>query len=152
MLPLDMLDNWHKDYEVLERHYLYAEETPQAKQSVRIGRGGAYTDPKKKKYIRDLCEKFEDSMPNEVTISGLVRVRIVFCFPFPLAAKPPFTWTYLDKKTDLDNLCKPTLDSLKEILLNDDSQVVELQCRKIRWRQGKPGFIGIRVDEIRESR
>ena len=39
---------------------------------------------------------------------------------------------YSDKSLDIDNVPKPVIDSLKEIVFRDDSQVTDLLCRKRR--------------------
>ena len=39
---------------------------------------------------------------------------------------------YSDKSMDIDNVPKPVIDSLKEIVFRDDSHVTDLICRKRR--------------------
>ncbi len=49
---------------------------------------------------------------------------------------------YKQTKPDLDKLCRSTLDGLTNVLLKDDSQVVNLICTKIYANEGElPGAL-----------
>ena len=52
------------------------------------------------------------------------------------------------KKPDIDNLQKFVLDCLNEIVIRDDSQVVEIRARKVYSM--KPGTL-IRIRPINET-
>ena len=37
---------------------------------------------------------------------------------------------------DIDNICKPILDAMKDLIYVDDIQIVDLNCRKRHYSQG----------------
>lgn len=52
---------------------------------------------------------------------------------------------------DLDNIAKTVLDSLKGLLYEDDSQVIQLICKKDVHPMNTPGF-WVAVTELKEGR
>jgi len=77
-----------------------------------------------------------------------VMVQITFMFSRPkshynskgvLKQTAPF---YKNTKPDLDKLCRSTLDGITNVLLKDDSQVVNLICCKVYANEGElPGAL-----------
>ena len=77
-----------------------------------------------------------------------VMVQITFMFSRPkshynskgeLKKTAPF---YKSTKPDLDKLCRSTLDGITNVLIKDDSQVVNLMCCKVYANEGElPGAL-----------
>ena len=77
-----------------------------------------------------------------------VMVQITFMFSRPkshynskgeLKKTAPF---YKSTKPDLDKLCRSTLDGITNVLIKDDSQVVNLICCKVYANEGElPGAL-----------
>jgi Holliday junction resolvase RusA-like endonuclease len=77
-----------------------------------------------------------------------VMVQITFMFSRPKShynskgQLKPAAPLYKQTKPDLDKLCRSTLDGLTNVLLKDDSQVVNLICCKIYANEGElPGAL-----------
>lgn len=70
-----------------------------------------------------------------VFFEGPVAVRITFALPRPKSLSKSVI-AHL-KKPDLDKLARGSLDAMKGVLWNDDSQVVELSVRKV-YATGQP--------------
>ena len=77
-----------------------------------------------------------------------VMVQITFMFNRPKShynskgQLKPTAPLYKQTKPDLDKLCRSTLDGLTNVLLKDDSQVVNLICCKIYAEKGElPGAL-----------
>lgn len=75
-------------------------------------------------------------------------VQITFMFNRPKShynskgQLKPAAPLYKQTKPDLDKLCRSTLDGLTNVLLKDDSQVVNLICCKIYANEGElPGAL-----------
>lgn len=64
-----------------------------------------------------------------VFFHGPVTVRITFELPRPKSM--PKRVEHHVKKPDIDKLARGSLDAMKGVLWNDDSQVVELVARKV---------------------
>ena len=77
-----------------------------------------------------------------------VMAQITFMFSRPkshynskgeLKKTAPF---YKSTKPDLDKLCRSTLDGITNVLIKDDSQVVNLMCCKVYANEGElPGAL-----------
>ena len=149
-LLVDLLDDWNGPVKVLRTGYLVAEEPPQTKQSTRFGQGRAWTDPRKAKYIRILVKHFR-TMYSGPVLQGMLRLSILYAFPWTQKEAPfrRLGWAPTAKYVDVDNLLKPVKDSLKKIIMADDSQVVDVRARKIRYERG---LVAVRVDEITADR
>lgn len=145
-----LLDEWEAPIKIIRTGYLVAFEGPQAKQSTSFGGRHAFTPSKKRKYVKDLVRHFR-ACYDGVRLQGMIRLTVLFCFPWPQTevAFRSLGWALTDKHIDVDNLLKPVKDSLSGIIMNDDSQVVEVRARKIRY---KCGMIAVRVDEVVPNR
>ena len=85
---------------------------------------------------------------NEPITDRPVMVQITFMFNRPKShynskgQLKPTAPLYKQTKPDLDKLCRSTLDGLTNVLLKDDSQVVNLICCKIYAEEGElPGAL-----------
>lgn len=146
----DLLDNWDRPIKVIRTGYLQAVESPQAKQSVRFGNRRAFPDTKKVKYVKALADAFKADYGGP-PLKGMLRLTILYCFPWTQKQKAmeSLGWALTDKHVDVDNLLKPVKDALKKIIMDDDSQVVDVRARKIRY---KTALIVVRVDEVMPDR
>jgi crossover junction endodeoxyribonuclease RusA len=100
---------------------------PRAKQSFRYTEnGGGFTDPGVKAWQDTVSTKARQEMFGRDPITGPVAVRLVFV----LKTK---------RKIDIDNLSKGVLDSLKDIVFGDDSDVVNLHAVKHIMPKATPG-------------
>ena len=77
-----------------------------------------------------------------------VMVQITFMFNRPKShynskgQLKPTAPLYKQTKPDLDKLCRSTLDGITNVLIKDDSQVVNLICCKIYAEEGElPGAL-----------
>lgn len=77
-------------------------------------------------------------------LEGPVGLYLTFYLPRPQSA--PRRVQLPAKKPDLDKLARACLDALTGIIYRDDSQVVELYCRK-RFAREFNGVTGIVVDK-----
>jgi Holliday junction resolvase RusA-like endonuclease len=112
---------------------------PRAKQSFRYTEnGGGYTDPGVKAWQETVSRRAREFMNTQERepITGPVAVRLVFV----LKTK---------RKVDVDNLSKCVLDSLKNIVFGDDSDVVNLHAVKNILPKATPGvYIEVHAGEI----
>ena len=123
---------------------------PLPKQSVKMGNGHGYV-PKR---IKDYCDFLRGWWKQHYDVqvhSGPIELEIVFCFPyrkqdFPYNRQVDFIFNM--SRVDVENLCKPLLDSMHSIVFKDDKQVVMLNVAKIR--QVISG-IAIQVNEISQK-
>lgn len=91
--------------------------TPVPKQSFRYVRGGGYIPLRVKNWQSLVSIAAREAMNGSDLISGPVSVSIVFCLK-------------TERRCDLDNLSKGTLDAMRGIVYRDDSQVVALHLVK----------------------
>lgn len=76
--------------------------------------GVRYTSERGKKFKNDVAEQMLKERPT--MLDGEIAVKLSL---------------YRPRKTgDIDNFCKPVLDSLKGYCFNDDKQIVELHVRR----------------------
>ena len=67
---------------------------------------------------REFQKKMMTALQNKEKIHGKVSLDIVFCFD--------------DKrKRDLDNLLKPLIDCLKNVVIEDDCMIFSIKCEKV---------------------
>jgi len=128
-------------------HTMIVDIHPQAKQSTRFGGGRAYTSPKKAAYVKELTRQFKEQWPEDkAPIAGPVGLTVLYCFPWTKAQikKGASGMAPTTKHIDIDNLLKPVKDALKQVCMEDDSQVVDVRARKVRF--DSPAII-VRVDE-----
>ena len=126
----------------------------------RFCRGRVYDPSAKDK--REWVEKIpEDSIPEEPFTEPL-RIDIQFLFKRPKAHYRSGKYSHLLKPIyegkqhtctpDVDNLAKFCLDAMNTIMYKDDSQVIELNCRKSYIDEvGKPGETIITIQIIEPS-
>jgi Holliday junction resolvase RusA-like endonuclease len=145
------LQDWEAHCRVIQSHYAYAEITPQAKQSMEMGRGRqkfgklrSFTPAKKKKYVKDLAEKLKESYTGPKLRDSL-RLSVIYCFPWRSSDFQSLGWVFKPTRPDCDNLWKPLADAMQDVMFFDDAQIVESRARKIY-----AGWCGIavRLDEI----
>nr|DAE17478.1 MAG TPA: Endodeoxyribonuclease RusA [Siphoviridae sp. ctoRD1] len=109
---------------------------PQGKGRPRFSRksGTAYTPSKTRDYERLIASRFYKF--GGAKVAGRVVVEIIAAFPVPKS------WTIQKKtdavcgnvspgKPDIDNIQKAVLDGLNGVAYDDDSQVVDVHCRKV---------------------
>jgi Holliday junction resolvase RusA-like endonuclease len=144
------LDTFDSRLEVMNTKYLWAVAHPQSKQSTSLKSRGrrTYTSRKKVKYIDDLVRDIKSNWM-QAPIQGMVRVTVLYCFPWRKADKDAgrIVWALMNKVPDIDNCLKPLFDSMKGLCIEDDNQIVEVKARKIRFRVP---CIAVRLDEVVE--
>lgn len=110
-------------------------QKPQAKQSVRYGAGGRFhTSTKKAKYVKSLEEAIKSQWTEDHKLTGSIRLDIVFCFAWTKkdVSKGASGTAFTNLHIDIDNMLKPLKDSLANVCIVDDCQVVMLTARKVR--------------------
>lgn len=99
---------------------------PVAKGRPRFWNGRTLTDKKTRAFEKNIALFASSLRPKEILTQAL-SVSIDFYF-----AKPPSVRRdHVTVRPDLDNLTKAILDSLNGIYWVDDSQIVELECKKL---------------------
>jgi Holliday junction resolvase RusA-like endonuclease len=121
------------DGAVLTRITLTIHGKPFAKQRARFGGGRTYTPDATVRFEAHVADTARPHFPEPLT--GPVRVCIWATF------KPAASWSQAKtkehlhrphtQKPDLDNIQKAILDGLNRIAFADDSQVAEIECRKM---------------------
>ncbi len=115
------------------------------KERQRFGNGFVYTSKRTRAFERTLAEAGIKAMGLRPLMEGPTEAEITIFFPIPKswpkeAQEEARAGLRLPtRRFDVDNGTKAVLDSLNEIVYPDDSQVVELQVRKIYADQ--PGMI-----------
>lgn len=87
---------------------------PQPKQSMRIGQGRGFPDPKKAAYQRELARHIPEVA---VKLSQKVQLNVIFI------SKGRQSDLH-QGRADVDNLMKPLQDALQGKLMQNDSQIV----------------------------
>jgi Holliday junction resolvase RusA-like endonuclease len=131
----DLLDSMSPSSERGSAYYHFMNVKPEAKQSVRFGKGGAYTDPKKKAYVNTIAARLSPYV-DESKFEGPVDVALIYCFPWRKADKmtDPSIMRRMASRPDLDNLQKPVFDALTlSGMFTDDSTIVRTCVTKVRW-------------------
>jgi Holliday junction resolvase RusA-like endonuclease len=128
-------------------------ETPVPQGRPRLSSRGnfahAYDPPKSKEY-KDKCKGYANGLVDELLTEAL-RVTLEFHMPIPKSKPKKFREAALKgvvkhtKKPDCDNLAKSILDSLTDILWVDDSQIIELNCKKF---YGEPPRTEVKIEEV----
>jgi Holliday junction resolvase RusA-like endonuclease len=107
---------------VIEPITITLDGPPTPKARPRFGRGRTYTPQSTERFERHFGWAAKAAMVGRGLLYGPVAVTATFeVFGSPTSKR----------SGDLDNLCKAALDSLREIVFHDDSQVVELNARKV---------------------
>ena len=97
---------------------IMVEGEPVPKQSFHYTKnGGGFTDPRMKRWQTMVAYKAKEAMRGNDPILGETSIRLIFT----LSNR---------RRVDLDNLSKGTMDGLREIVIDDDSQVVNLHIVK----------------------
>jgi Holliday junction resolvase RusA-like endonuclease len=65
----------------------------------------------------------------DVPFAGALRLRLLFELPRPKSL--PRRVVHHVKRPDVDNLAKAVKDAIRSVVYQDDSQVVELEVRKV---------------------
>jgi Holliday junction resolvase RusA-like endonuclease len=102
---------------------------------VRFGKGGAYTDPKKKAYVNSIAAKVSVYSPS-IRFTGSVYVGVIYCFGWRKSDKITdiSIMRNMTARPDLDNLQKPLFDALSlGGMLEDDASIVRTSTMKVRW-------------------
>lgn len=111
----------------------FVEGIPVPKQSFRKTRNGGYIDPRVKAWQEAVGWESKRYYPEPLT--GNVSVELTF-------------YLTTARRVDLDNLSKGTLDGMKGIVFDDDSQVVKLTLSKV-VRKERPGvYVVVSPNEI----
>jgi Holliday junction resolvase RusA-like endonuclease len=110
---------------------------PVAKARPRVTRGGiAYTPAHTRKYEAHGRLAAQLAMGNRPPIEAPVRLELVAELPIPASwsgrkrARAVAGDLLPTSRPDVDNYIKAGLDSLNEIVVRDDSQIVEITARK----------------------
>ena len=121
---------------------LYGNPIPQARaRHVSAGKFTRTYDPLSKE--KELCRWQLKSQYRNEAITAPVAVFVTFFMPIPKSASGIKKRQMLHgkirhiKKPDVDNLQKFVLDCMNKLVIEDDSQVVEITARKIY--SDKPG-------------
>ncbi len=83
-------------------------------------------------------------------LEGPVRMTLVCYWQSrkPDLKKNPRTIEWMDKRPDIDNILKVYLDALQGIAFFDDGQVVNVDARKFRARQGDEARVQVSIHQI----
>jgi len=101
---------------------------PCPKQSFRVGKNGhGYTDHRQKAWQELVAVHAREAMRGREPIKDTVSMNVSFFMP-------------THRRVDLDNLNKGTMDGMRGIVFDDDSQVIDLHLRKC-YKPSDPGVI-----------
>lgn len=122
--------------------------TPRPQKQTRLGKHGAY-DPSKtqKQAIQWQIRPYAPKEP----LKGPLNVDIVFYLPIPKSTSKTVKTQMLNgivypmKRPDIDNLAYIVTNAMKEIVYEDDAQVVDLTLKK---RYGETPKTVIKVIEL----
>lgn len=109
---------------------------PKAKARPRVGRFGTYTPQQTVQYENWVKECYLLQCKN-THLEGQLCARIIAYFGIPKSTNKKNRTAMLrgdiccTKRPDVDNIAKIVLDSLNGLAYDDDSQVVELNIRKM---------------------
>jgi Holliday junction resolvase RusA-like endonuclease len=105
---------------------------PCCKQSVRLGKYGAYQN-KTLKSKENLVKQALKEQFNVKVIEDCILLKIT-CFFAPKYLQQPknshLIGKYYDKKPDADNIAKFYCDCLKDVVIADDNIIVDLNIKK----------------------
>lgn len=112
--------------------------------------GKAYTPTNTKLYEYSLRQWFIREYPNFKPIENRVKVTIIAYFDVPKSTSKKKEAEMLagnispTKKPDIDNIIKIVLDAMNKFAFKDDTQVVEINVKKIYAETSK---IYIKIEE-----
>lgn len=112
---------------------------PVPKGRPRLGRGHTYT-PKRTAEAENVVRSVAQ-LAEVIPLVGSIVMTLDFFLPIPkqwakAKTQSAMLGTIRPGRPDLDNLAKTVMDALNEIAFTDDSQIVELVCRK--WYSIEP--------------
>ena len=123
--------------------------TPHPWQRARISRSGRmFTDAKTKAYKEKIALYARQA--GVELLEGPVRITMICYWPSrkPDLKKNPRDIEWMDKRPDIDNILKVYLDALQGIAFTDDRQIVNVDARKFRARQGDDARVQISIHQI----
>lgn len=130
---------------------MFGEITGKARPRMNTMTGKAYTPTKTKLYEYALRQQFLINYPNFKPIESRVKVKIIAYFDIPKSTSKKKEAEMLSnkisptKKPDIDNIIKIVLDGMNKFAFKDDTQVVELEVKKLYSTTPK---IYIKIEEI----
>ena len=139
MIPVltQMLKDFDNALSVVDTVWAWAAVTPKPKQSTTFGGGHAFTSVTVRDYVKtlrtDLKTDFRREAARKVVDYAQIRITVIFAFPFRKNDEYE-DWLLMNVRPDVDNLLKPLLDVLADIGDFQDSRVVEVKARKIRFQ------------------
>lgn len=102
---------------------------PKPKQSARFAKGRVYIDNVVSNYGNALRFYISQSWHQE-PITEPVEVVIAFSYEKPKSRRKQPAGTPKPSRPDLDNLAKPVLDAMNEIVIKDDALITSLKLYK----------------------
>lgn len=119
--------------------FTWAEIRPKPNQSGRIGRGRFYKDPKVALYEYAIRRDFKKNQINKgIDLTGALSCDIVCSFKSN-------DYCFNISRPDVDNLQKPILDSLKNEVIGDDSNIARITLAKIKIPME---FVAVRLSKL----
>lgn len=124
---------------------------PKGKARPRFANGHTYTPRTTRDYEKLIGECYKEQ-DNRV-FNGAISVSIEAVFKIPTSWSKKKTWETIDQgkrpeiRPDIDNIVKVVLDGLNGIAYEDDSQVVEVNAKKV-YGLGYEG-VHINVEAVR---
>ena len=108
---------------------------PKGKARPQFANGRAFTPKATRDYEREIGALYQ--LQDGRMFTGEVKVEVEAIFKIPSSWSKKKKWETIDSgkrpeiRPDIDNIVKVVLDGLNGIAYNDDSQVVEIQARKV---------------------
>lgn len=143
----EKLDNFDRDVTLTPVEYLWCIGKPQSKQSARFGKKRSWTSKDKVAFVEGLAKDISSSLKGG-RIVGNVALTVLYCFPWRVSDKDKVNWALMGSRPDIDNCMKPLFDSMNKECLSDDSVIVQVKARKIRYTVS---CIAVRVDHVSEN-
>lgn len=100
--------------------------------------GRAFTPEKTRSAERETADLLEKVYQYDIIEKGTpIAICLTFYLPRPKSAsKEKRPWP--DVRPDVDNFVKLALDAMQGIVFEDDSQIIECNCRKLYADAGEP--------------
>lgn len=121
---------------------------PQPWRRVRSKRAQYFTDSKTVDYKNKIALYARQA--GVELLEGPVRIIMICYWPSrkPDRKNNPRDIEWMDKRPDIDNIIKVYLDALQGIAFADDGQIVNVEARKFRARQGDKPRVQISIHPI----
>jgi len=112
--------------------FIFIPIRPRPKQSVRKGKYGFYQPKDLVEYIESLRTHIKSQWTSK-PLEGAVGFEVIFIFPYPKSypTSKRRLWEFSCKRPDIENLEKPLMDALKNLVYKDDSQVCYKKAFKV---------------------